>query len=521
MNIKNLNLVLVSFLLSACADDDTVKAQSDGVDDSSSSEETGTESESGSSEEGSQSGDGDGDGDPSTTTGDGDGDPSTTTGDGDGDGDPSTTTGDGDGDTSTTTGDGDGDGDGDPSTTSGDGDGDGDPSTTSGDGDGDPSTTSGDGDGDGDPSTTTGDGDGDGDPSTTTGDGDGDGDGDLDVCGDGLVTGIEECDDGNTFNEDGCSSQCEWNTLCSSYELSVGAGGLGTGATQIIYQDPIQYGLINTSPNRGFYMFDVELYQLYEYLTPNQNSQLYGFTVYGDHVYLAGAEGAIVNVSDPSNPVEVFSLGAWVQMVATSPQRLYSINSNLDFQIFDLANPSNPSLIGELNVGGGYENFIRAGNYGFMSGSNNGFDVLDLSNEAQPTFVTNYSYGNGAEYRSMELVGDYLYLTSVFWGLEIVDVSDPTSPAHVSLLDFVETRSVGVTSDGHLAFVKTSSEIVLVDVGNPYSPQILDTYPSSSSLQDRIEVYPVNPVPDWVQNPTGNQVAAALGRTSAWKVTCQ
>jgi cysteine-rich repeat protein len=429
--------------------------------------------------------------------------------------------GTGTGDTSTTTGDGDGDGDGDPSTTSGDGDGDGDPSTTSGDGDGDPSTTSGDGDGDGDPSTTTGDGDGDGDPSTTTGDGDGDGDGDLDVCGDGLVTGIEECDDGNTFNEDGCSSQCEWNTLCSSYELSVGAGGLGTGATQIIYQDPIQYGLINTSPNRGFYMFDVELYQLYEYLTPNQNSQLYGFTVYGDHVYLAGAEGAIVNVSDPSNPVEVFSLGAWVQMVATSPQRLYSINSNLDFQIFDLANPSNPSLIGELNVGGGYENFIRAGNYGFMSGSNNGFDVLDLSNEAQPTFVTNYSYGNGAEYRSMELVGDYLYLTSVFWGLEIVDVSDPTSPAHVSLLDFVETRSVGVTSDGHLAFVKTSSEIVLVDVGNPYSPQILDTYPSSSSLQDRIEVYPVNPVPDWVQNPTGNQVAAALGRTSAWKVTCQ
>ena len=58
---------------------------------------------------------------------------------------------------------------------------------------------SGDGDGDGDP---TGDGDGDGDP---TGDGDGDGDGDPGVCGDGVVEGVEQCDDGNAMADDGCT----------------------------------------------------------------------------------------------------------------------------------------------------------------------------------------------------------------------------------------------------------------------------------------------------------------------------
>jgi hypothetical protein len=198
---------------------------------------------------------------------------------------------------------------------------------------------------------------------------------------------------------------------------------------------------------------------------------------------------------------------------------LYSINSNLDFQIFDLANPSNPSLIGELNVGGGYENFIRAGNYGFMSGSNNGFDVLDLSNEAQPTFVTNYSYGNGAEYRSMELVGDYLYLTSVFWGLEIVDVSDPTSPAHVSVLDTGDSSGVGVTSDGHFAFVQSTTEMLLVDVLNPFNPQILATAPDSGFK--KIEALPVNPVSDAVQSQTGNQVAAAFTSGGYYSVFCQ
>jgi cysteine-rich repeat protein len=72
------------------------------------------------------------------------------------------------------------------------GDGDGEPTT--GDGDGEPTT----GDGDGEPTT----GDGDGEP--TTGDGDGEGA----VCGNGIVEAFEGCDDGNTEDGDGCSSDC-------------------------------------------------------------------------------------------------------------------------------------------------------------------------------------------------------------------------------------------------------------------------------------------------------------------------
>ena len=64
-----------------------------------------------------------------------------------------------------------------------------------GDGDGDPGD--GDGDGDGEP------GDGDGEP------GDGDGDGDGDTCGNGVVDGNEECDDGNDIDDDDCTNACK------------------------------------------------------------------------------------------------------------------------------------------------------------------------------------------------------------------------------------------------------------------------------------------------------------------------
>ena len=32
------------------------------------------------------------------------------------------------------------------------------------------------------------------------------------VCGDGIVAGTEECDDGNTASNDGCSASCEGET---------------------------------------------------------------------------------------------------------------------------------------------------------------------------------------------------------------------------------------------------------------------------------------------------------------------
>lgn len=119
-------------------------------------------------------------------------------------------------------GDGDGDGDGAP------GDGDGMP----GDGDGDGTPGDGDGDGDGTP------GDGDGEPACTTLDCACDGspgscdDGlvckegacVLDLCGNSMVDGDEDCDDGNDMDGDGCDNDCSRTTL------SIHAGGVHTCA---------------------------------------------------------------------------------------------------------------------------------------------------------------------------------------------------------------------------------------------------------------------------------------------------
>jgi cysteine-rich repeat protein len=47
------------------------------------------------------------------------------------------------------------------------------------------------------------------------------------MCGDGVVDGSEQCDDGNTMPGDGCSATCqnEGTGLCSPYSFRCGAGG--------------------------------------------------------------------------------------------------------------------------------------------------------------------------------------------------------------------------------------------------------------------------------------------------------
>ena len=46
------------------------------------------------------------------------------------------------------------------------------------------------------------------------------------ICGDGLVVGIEQCDDKNTVDGDGCSSQCQLEPMytCANNACTITCG---------------------------------------------------------------------------------------------------------------------------------------------------------------------------------------------------------------------------------------------------------------------------------------------------------
>src|SRR6185369_13049132 len=68
----------------------------------------------------------------------------------------------------------------------------------------------------------------------------------LTVCGDGMVQGLEQCDDSNTSPGDGCDAICQIEETKSQ---SVGAGGTVSSGTTPTAADPLETSV--TTPNAG------------------------------------------------------------------------------------------------------------------------------------------------------------------------------------------------------------------------------------------------------------------------------
>jgi hypothetical protein len=164
--------------------------------------------------------------------------------------------------------------------------------------------------------------------------------------------------------------------------------------------------------------------------------------VSGGFAYVAaGMEGLkTFDVRTPSNIRQVSTLGVPAGQIAASGTHVYLYADGL--RVIDVTDPAQPRLVGALspddNNGpfGVYANDMdAAGHYvyvGFRSEVRGGrleMEIIDVSDPARPERVGEYrklQYGWGLE--SIEVIGNYAYLSSLDHGLEVINVSDPSNP---------------------------------------------------------------------------------------------
>ena len=176
-----------------------------------------------------------------------------------------------------------------------------------------------------------------------------------------------------------------------------------------------------------------------------RGAQAYGsgtgyLVLYGDFAYVsAGRLGLeVINISQPWNPAierHVYNNSyAKTQAMAIHDHYLYLFNNN-QFVIFDLANPEDPSKVGEgmLPPFVSYSQQLVVGdNYFCMIDSYGGFDIIDVSDPVSPQIVgpikSGESLTGGAVYDSNLLIGDYS-------GIAVFDMSDPANPVKTRHID--------------------------------------------------------------------------------------
>ena len=251
------------------------------------------------------------------------------------------------------------------------------------------------------------------------------------------------------------------------------------------------------------------------------------------YAYVADEEGGlqVVDVSSPTAPrlAGFYSTTnqLWSAAISIFGGRAYVADETAGLQIFDLSNPTAPALLSSTSLGGGEAVIVKAssnGVFAYVSTWGN-LCIVDVSNPLLPILRGQTSINNGAVF-SIALSGNYVYAASVIGNLEIIDVSNTNAPVDVghaanpysvysvasangliyaaqsapvsyqssfyvfspsgsSLTMLGQTTNTSSTGfnmlvSGTKAYVAAgASGFVIVDVSNPYSPNLSSSFSDS------------------------------------------
>jgi len=187
----------------------------------------------------------------------------------------------------------------------------------------------------------------------------------------------------------------------------------------------------------------------------------------------------IIDVSDPSIPVLLgYYRGDWIRDVSFmgDARRVVAVGGNL--QVLSVSDPDAPMLLGEYepdpsNVD--YFGVSVVGNWayaiyfeGYRSVQFFGLHVLDLSD---PTAISLVGSANTGPPNGISVAGDRAYVAAGTRGLQIVDIVESAAPAIVGSHDATAGDVVVI---GDLAYVAAWTDgLRIIDVSDPKVPRLL------------------------------------------------
>ncbi|QSV59505.1 MAG: hypothetical protein HEQ29_15085 [Dolichospermum sp. LBC05a] len=117
------------------------------------------------------------------------------------------------------------------------------------------------------------------------------------------------------------------------------------------------------------------------------------------------------------------------------------------------------------------------GNYAYVADGLSGLQIIDISNPTTPTLKGNYDTSGYA--LGVQVVGNYAYVADNASGLQIIDISNPTTPTLKGNYD-TSGYALGVQVVGNYAYVADeSSGLQIIDISNPTTPTLKGNYNTS------------------------------------------
>lgn len=157
---------------------------------------------------------------------------------------------------------------------------------------------------------------------------------------------------------------------------------------------------------------------------------MYGVAMSGDYAYVVGENAVhVVDVSVPgmSTRCGTRTINATATRAEVAGGHLY-VATNTGLMIFGLAIPCNPVAV--AGVGTGLTDVVVGEGFAYVVG-HGGLRVIDVADPVHPVEMSRFWVPSHTA-RFVAVRGDHAYLVGDFYGLDVVDISNPQAPRLVA-----------------------------------------------------------------------------------------
>jgi len=227
-------------------------------------------------------------------------------------------------------------------------------------------------------------------------------------------------------------------------------------------------------------------------------------TIAGNYAYLPGWDAGlyIIEISDPFSPQLVGTIGApyltRATGVAVSGPYVYVTEEQPGMLVvFDVSNPAAPESLGSVSLPAPTQGIRMdvSGSFVYVPDSGAGLQIIDVSDPTTPTIVASVpTPSQELPFLDVIVSGTYAYVSGESQccgqfptketGIFIIDISNPASPFIVGNLDN-NSLIYGITLSGSYLYVADYYlGLQVLDVSNPASPTILSTFDTPGTTSD-------------------------------------
>jgi hypothetical protein len=270
--------------------------------------------------------------------------------------------------------------------------------------------------------------------------------------------------------------------------VAAGSGGLAIYDISNPFDPALVFGGFiggNTGAN------DITVVGNYAYLANGYLSSYNGPPPYGGN-QSAGSYLDVADVSDPSNPAVIgqVNVASWyaysggtgrssalVQRLTQFGSRLYFDDQISGLNVFDLSSPTNPILLWSqgYTIGGNYlqyypDSVAVTNQEVFLEDAG----LLHILNASVPTNVVTLGAFSNVVANDIHLAGPYAYVAAGSAGLAILNVSNLASPVLVGSNIPANANAVEVIPSGNYAYVADANlGLLVMDITTPSQPVLV------------------------------------------------